>query len=113
MEAALEGRLSEITPRWRGGASCCVVIASEGYPGSYPAGRLISGIGEAEAQGCRVYCAGVNRLPDGGLVTAGGRVLGVTALADTLGDARRAAYRAVELVSFDGCWMRPDIGISP
>jgi phosphoribosylamine--glycine ligase len=116
MRASLEGRLSEITPVWRGGASCCVVMASEGYPGPYKTGLPISGIADAEKTGAGVYCAGVrsNRRESGEhrqLFTGGGRVLGVTALADSLSDARRNAYAAVKCIEFDGGWFRRDIGL--
>lgn len=115
MVSALEGRLSEITPSWRGGASCCVVMASGGYPGSYETGFPISGIPEAENLGARVYCAGVKSSDfgndrSGQFLSGGGRVLGVTALADKLNDACRDAYAAVKCIDFDGGWYRSDIG---
>ena len=89
MEAALSGTLSDIQPEWKGGASCCVVLASEGYPEAYNTGFPISGISEAEALDCQVYLAGVKT---GEMLTSGGRVLGVTALGETLEEARDKAY---------------------
>ena len=110
IDAALEGRLADVVPRWRGGASCCVVLASEGYPGRYEKGRSISGIEKAEEAGVRVYCAGAAEGKGGRPVTSGGRVLGVTALADSLEEARAAAYEGAARISFDGAWFRRDIG---
>jgi phosphoribosylamine--glycine ligase len=110
MEAALNGRLGEISPEWRGGASCCVVMASAGYPAAYASGFPITGLNDAEESGCRVYCAGVAGVPGGGYVTSGGRVLGITGLGANLSEAREAAYRGVSLVRFEGGWCRPDIG---
>ena len=118
MEAALDGRLAEIEPEWHDGASCCVVMASGGYPGPYETGIPIAGIREAESKGCRVYCAGVN---DGGIggspddspnlyYSSGGRVLGVTALGDKLEDARNRAYEGIGCISFTNGWYRSDIG---
>ncbi|MDD3642402.1 MAG: phosphoribosylamine--glycine ligase [Candidatus Krumholzibacteria bacterium] len=90
--------------------SCaCVVIASGGYPGEYVKGREIAGIEEAERAGCLVFHAGT-ALRDGRTVTAGGRVLGVTAVAPTLREAVEAAYGGVDRISFDGCFARRDIG---
>ncbi len=112
MEAALAGKLSETKPRWRGGASCCVVMASEGYPGAYSSGKLIHGIVKAEESGCRVYSAGVAFDNENRAISSGGRVLGVTAVAERLEDARILAYKGVEEISFDGAWVRTDIGTS-
>ena len=101
----------DVQPRWRGGAACCVVLASEGYPGSYETGYPISGIFEAEEAGARVYGAGV-RSEGGDILTDGGRVLGVTGIASNLEDARALAYKAIEKIDFKGAWYRKDIGIS-
>jgi len=90
-------------------ACACVVIASGGYPGSYEKGLEISGIKEAERTGCIVFHAGTE-LRGGRTVTAGGRVLGVTATAPTLRGAVDAAYRGVDAISFEGCFARRDIG---
>ena len=112
LEAALEGRLADVKPRWRGGASCCVVAASGGYPRKYKTGFPIKGISDAEKTGCRVYCAGVQEDTDNGLISAGGRVLGVTALGETLDDARALAYRGIDCIRFHNSWHRSDIGFS-
>lgn len=115
MDAALIGRLGKIEPQWRGGASCCVVMASGGYPGSYETGIPIAGIREAEAKGCMVYCAGVNNDgendDEGEYLTGGGRVLGVTALGSNLEEARSRAYEGIGCISFTGGWYRGDIGL--
>ena len=102
-------RLGELAIRWRGGAAACVVLASGGYPGKYEGGKAITGIVKAEALGATVYHAGT-AVKDGALVTAGGRVLGVTALGDTLADAVHHAYMAAKEIHFDGAHMRSDIG---
>jgi phosphoribosylamine--glycine ligase len=87
-----------------------VVMAAEGYPGSYPKGMPITGIDEAEAlDGVKVFQAGT-RLDNGALVTSGGRVLSVTALGDGLAAAKEQAYRAVEKIHFDNSYYRRDIG---
>lgn len=109
MLAVREQRLEQLDIRWRGGAAACVVLASGGYPGKYEGGKPITGIVKAEALGATVYHAGT-AVKDGVLVTAGGRVLGVTALGDTLADAVHHAYKAAREIRFDGAHMRSDIG---
>lgn len=109
MRAVREQRLAETEIRWRGGAAACIVLASGGYPGKYESGKAIIGLADAEAAGATVYHAGTKRT-DAGYVTAGGRVLGVTALGDTLAEAIRRAYAAAEKIHFDGAHMRRDIG---
>lgn len=109
MLAVREQRLEQLDIRWRGGAAACVVLASGGYPGKYEGGKAITGIVKAEALGATVYHAGT-AVKDGALVTAGGRVLGVTALGDTLADAVGHAYKAAREIHFDGAHMRSDIG---
>jgi phosphoribosylamine--glycine ligase len=89
-------------------ACACVVVASGGYPGSYEKGMEISGITEAEEEGCIVFHAGT-KLDGGRTVTSGGRVLGVTAVASTLKGAVDKAYRGVDRISFKGCFSRRDI----
>lgn len=90
-------------------ASVCVVMASGGYPGSYAKGKVISGLTEAAAlPRAKVFHAGTARAGDG-VVTNGGRVLGVTAWAADLPSARKAAYEAVEKIRFDGAHYRRDI----
>ncbi len=108
MLACAEGRLKEQKFSQKEGAAVCVVLASGGYPGSYVKGREITGIEEAEAAGAVVFHAGT-AAKDGKLVTAGGRVLGVTATAPTIREARNAAYTAASKISFEGCFCRQDI----
>jgi phosphoribosylamine--glycine ligase len=92
------------------GAAVTVVLASEGYPASYPTGVPIDGIEDAEAiEGVTVFHAGTGRDPDGQLVTAGGRVLAVTGQADTISEARERAYRGVAEIHFAGMQFRTDI----
>jgi phosphoribosylamine--glycine ligase len=92
------------------GAAVTVVLASEGYPASYPTGVPIDGIDDAEAiEGVTVFHAGTGRDPDGQLVTAGGRVLAVTGQAGTISEARERAYRGVAEIHFDGMQFRTDI----
>ena len=89
----------------------CVVMASAGYPGDYPAGKTITGIDEAERlYGVVVFHAGTKINADGKIETAGGRVLGVTARAATLGEATARAYEAVSMIRFNGMQYRKDIG---
>lgn len=109
MRAVREGRLAETDIRWKKESAACIVLASGGYPGKYESGKLISGMEDAEAAGATVYHAGTKKT-DAGYVTAGGRVLGVTALGDTLADAVHSAYAAAEKIHFEGAHMRRDIG---
>jgi phosphoribosylamine--glycine ligase len=111
MLAVAEGRLSDVDLRWHDDAAVSVVIASGGYPGDYGKGKAISGIEAAEdLLGVTIYHAGT-AMRDGELVTAGGRVLNVTALAPTLATARERAYEAVGLISFEGAFHRNDIAV--
>lgn len=109
MERCIDGTLDEVELSWSDDAVVCVVMASGGYPGSYEKGKVISGIGEAEAlDGVKVFHAGT-RLDGGRLVTSGGRVLGVTARCTNLKSARERAYEAVGQIQFDGAFCRSDI----
>jgi len=111
MRHVAAGTLSEAEVTFSSGASCCVVLASGGYPEAYRTGLLITGISQAEAMpGVSVFHAGTRLTQTGELVTAGGRVLGVTAVGDTLSQAIRSAYLAAEAISFEGAHMRGDIG---
>jgi len=108
-EATIDASLAPVQLRWKKEASVCVVMASEGYPGSYAKGKQISGLDEAAAQpNAKVFHAGT-ALSNGQVVTTGGRVLGVTAWAADLRKARDAAYQAVEKIRFDGAHYRRDI----
>ncbi|MCS7315315.1 MAG: phosphoribosylamine--glycine ligase [Bryobacteraceae bacterium] len=109
LASAARGALEENALRWNGQSSVCVVLASEGYPGTPRTGLPISGIERAEARGAVVFHAGTRRT-DGELVTAGGRVLGVTASADHLPGAIERAYAAVREIHFEGLHYRRDIG---
>jgi phosphoribosylamine--glycine ligase len=93
----------------KSGCSVCITLASAGYPDAPRLGDAITGIAEAEATGATVFQAGTKE-QNGNLVTAGGRVLGVTAAADSLPDAIDRAYRAARHISFDGMHYRKDIG---
>lgn len=109
LEAAIEGRVSDGDFRWSSEASVCVVVASGGYPGTYEAGKRISGLDEADKMdGVKVFHAGTSAR-DGAYYTAGGRVLGVTARAADLKAAVDRAYAAVSRISFDGMHYRKDI----
>jgi len=110
LEACVDGRLAETELRWSPGASACVVASSSGYPGSYKTGFPITGLEDAaRVPGVQVFHSGSAQL-EGKLVTAGGRVLGVTAVAESLEDALARAYEAMELIHFDGMYYRRDIG---
>jgi len=107
--SAARGALDPSLVDWREGATCCVVMASAGYPGAYGRGRVITGVGEADSTGAKVFHAGT-LLREGELVTSGGRVLGVTAGGVDLRHAIDGAYEAVGKISFDGAQYRTDIG---
>jgi phosphoribosylamine--glycine ligase len=105
--ATIEGRLSEVQASWSEQTAVCVVMASGGYPDSYSTGLPITGLAEAGEQ-ATIFHAGT-REEAGQTVTAGGRVLGVTALAADLAEARHRAYAAAELIHFDHRHFRRDI----
>jgi phosphoribosylamine--glycine ligase len=111
LEATIDNRLDEIEPLvWDPRPSVCVVMASEGYPGSYETGKPIRGLEEAAAvPDVKVFHSGT-ALVDGQVVTAGGRVLSVTALGNTIAAAKLQAYRAVKCIRWPGAWCRKDIG---
>ncbi|MGE5330108.1 MAG: phosphoribosylamine--glycine ligase [Deltaproteobacteria bacterium] len=108
-EAIIDERLDKIDIEWHEGGSACVVMASGGYPGEYKNGYEITGIKQAEELDCIVFSAGT-RLDEGKLVTAGGRVLGVTAIGESLDKALEKAYAGVEKIHFEGAHFRRDIG---
>ena len=108
--ACAEQRLSEFPPlQWKAASSVCVVLASEGYPGTYEKEKIITGIDQAEQQPAVVFHAGT-KMQLGQLVTDGGRVLGVTAIGETFTDAIAQVYQAVEKIDFEGKYYRRDIG---
>ncbi len=109
MLAVCEGTLDEITLEWDTRPAVCVVMASGGYPDDYQKDKKITGLEEAgRIEDVIVFHAGTKDR-DGDIVTAGGRVLGVTALGETVADAKARAYQAVEMIAFDGAYCRRDI----
>lgn len=108
LEACIDGSLAECDLIWHNRSAVCVVLAAGGYPGEYRKGDVIHGIAEAEATGGMVFHAGTAH-SDGQLVTAGGRVLGVTGVNDTVASAINQAYQAVEKIQFEGMQYRTDI----
>ena len=106
MRAVTAGKLAECEVRFRNAHACCVVLASAGYPGSYGKGYEISIPADVLPH---VFVAGAAE-KDGKLVTAGGRVLGVTAVADTLAEAQRDAYALADRIQFENKYCRRDIG---
>ena len=106
--ACTEGRLDQIQVRWSSDQAVCVVLASGGYPGDYASGKEITGLDEAGRTPSVVFHAGTKQ-QDGRLVTAGGRVLAVTATAPTLSQARAQVYAAAGQIHFEGMYYRKDI----
>jgi len=107
--ACRNGTLDQIDIRWKPGAACCLVLASGGYPVKYQSGYPISGLEEA-AKSAAVFHAGTKQGEDGAVLTAGGRVLGITALGKDLPEAISNAYAAAKPVSFQDMHFRTDIG---
>ncbi len=108
--ATSSGNLDQIDVQYTPQACVCVVLASKGYPDSPKTGDPISGIEDAEqVEGVTVFHAGTKLNDEGRVVTAGGRVLSVTALGDTMEQARERAYEAAEMIHFEGMQMRTDI----
>ena len=109
-EAVIDERLSDLDIEWYDGAAACVVMASGGYPVSYKKGIEMFGLDEnGQVDGAIIYHAGT-KYENGKFYTNGGRVLGVTAKADTLDEALEKAYAAVKKISFEGAHYRTDIG---
>ena len=110
LEACIDGRLAETALDWTPGASACVVASSAGYPGSYETGFPISGLSTAaDVHGVQVFHSGSVQV-GGQLRTAGGRVLGVTAVAASLEEALARAYESMTDIHFEGMYYRRDIG---
>lgn len=108
--AVAEERLSEIQLKWSEKACACVVLASGGYPGNYPRGIEIHGLDDnGQVEGATVYHAGT-KLENGKFYTNGGRVLGISAIGDTLEAALDKAYKAAQGITFEGVMYRKDIG---
>lgn len=111
LEATIDGTLNNVNLEWDTRASVIVVLASGGYPEKYEIGKKITGLPEATAlEDVRIFHAGT-RVANGEIVTSGGRVLGVTALGETLELARNRAYEAAERIYFEGCHYRRDIAL--
>jgi phosphoribosylamine--glycine ligase len=110
LEATTEKRLHKIaTLQWDPRPAVCVVMASEGYPGEYTTGHAIRGLDDAgQLPDVKVFHAGTTT-KDGQVVTSGGRVLGVTALGDTISKAKLQAYKGVKCIRWNGAWCRKDI----
>jgi len=110
LQATIEGNLDEVEIEWDVRPALCVVMASGGYPGPYEKGFPIKGLEEVMGMDDVVVFHSGTALVDGQVVTAGGRVLGVTARGDTIAEARERAYEAVRRISFEGAHYRTDIG---
>ena len=110
MEACIDGNLHAVKPVWKKEASVCVVLAAGGYPGNYEKGKIISGLEKLDdRQNAIAFHAGTKK--DGNnFVTSGGRVLGITALGDTIPDAIKHAYAGIGKINFEGMQYRKDIG---
>lgn len=111
IDACIDGTLDQVDLQFEDNAAVCVVLASEGYPEAYEKGFEITGLEKFDKKS-DYYCfhAGSRIDEDGRIVTNGGRVLGVTAMGESLKEARRKAYEATEWISFDNKYMRHDIG---
>ncbi len=115
LEAAADGRLDTVAaPEFDPRPAVCVILASSGYPETYPTGLPISGLEKNVAADVQIFHAGTRMESDGcTVVTSGGRVLGVSALGRDLADARARAYAAAERIGFEGRHLRRDIGGAP
>ncbi len=110
IEAVVEHRLDQLSVAWKSAAAVCVVMASGGYPGNYRQGIPIAGLSSGPASSrVEVFHAGTKR-DDARILTAGGRVLGVTGVGANFQQARAAAYERVRAITFEGCHYRTDIG---
>ena len=109
-DACIDGTLDQINLEFEDNAAVCVVLASDGYPVSYEKGFLIEGLDAFEGKDDYFCFHAGSRLTDRGIVTNGGRVLGITAKGRDLHEARSKAYQATEWVSFENKYMRHDIG---
>jgi len=109
IDAALDGRLNEVSARWDRRPAIGVVLAAAGYPARVRSGDVIDGLDTAAAPEVKVFHAGTKLDPQGRAVTAGGRVLTVCALGDDLAAARKHAYAAIEKIHYDGAFHRRDI----
>ncbi|MDR2439130.1 MAG: phosphoribosylamine--glycine ligase [Planctomycetaceae bacterium] len=110
-EATIDGTLDQLAPlEWDNRTAVCVVMASQGYPGSYEKGFPIRGLAEAaNVPDTKIFHAGTAIRKDGTIISNGGRVLGVTGLGNTVSEAKLAAYTAIKCIRWDGAWCRKDI----
>ena len=108
-EATIDGRLNEVSVQWDSRAALGVVMAAGGYPESYPKGDEIFGLDEADTESVKVFHAGT-ALDGDTVVTSGGRVLCVTALGNSVGEAQKLAYESVDKISWNKAYVRTDIG---
>ena len=104
----MDGVLANFSLRWHDEAALCVVLAANGYPGSYDKGDAISGLPDGETEGEKVFHAGT-KLNGDDVVTAGGRVLCATALGNTVTEAQQRAYELAKKISWNGMFYRNDI----
>ncbi len=111
LNAVIDERLDSVKIEWEDNAAVCVILASGGYPGKYRTGLGITGVDEAEKDPDIIVFHAGTKLESGQYFTAGGRVLGVTAVAESIDAARSKAYAAVDKISFDGMHYRKDIGV--
>lgn len=109
MLASCDGRLDKVKMEWDKRSCVCVVMSSGGYPGKYETGKEITGLNKIHDKNTMIFHAGTKKTGDK-LMTAGGRVLGVTSLGDNIEKAMERAYHAVETIKFDRCFFRRDIG---
>ncbi len=107
--AAAESRLEGTVLKWNSKKALCVVVSSDGYPADFEKGQVIAGLDDVEAAGTTVFHAGTAE-KDGNIINAGGRVLGVTALGDTVAEAQTTVYKALEKLDWKGGFYRKDIG---
>jgi phosphoribosylamine--glycine ligase len=110
LEATITEQLDSVTAHWDTGSAVCVVMASEGYPGYYKTGKAIIGLEHVHQMVDVIVFHAGTQLRENRILTSGGRVLGVTAVGDTLLAAKRRAYDAVNKIEFDGSYFRRDIG---
>lgn len=108
MEDCIDGKLKDADIRWKDGAAVCVVLASAGYPGSYRKGDVIDGLQQTQDKDSMVFHAGT-ALVNGKIAANGGRVLGVTAIGQNIGEAVKKAYQAILPIHFEGMQFRQDI----
>jgi phosphoribosylamine--glycine ligase len=111
--ATIEGGLENVAIEFDSRAAVTVILASGGYPGKYETGKPIAGLeNAAQLTDVQIFHAGTKR-QDGKTVTSGGRVLAITALGDSVEQARERAYAAINQIHFDGCHFRRDIALRP